>query len=202
MNSHNVRKRLDRQTAHLCVDMQRMFAEETEWRTPWMDRVLPVVESIVKHCPERTIFTRFIPPRTADEAEGAWRGYFQRHHRFTRDEIDAGLLDLVQPLAALVPPATLFDKSVYSPFYDGRLVSRLRERDVETLIITGAETDVCVLAAVMDAMDHGFHVVLPRDALCSGADETHDALMRVYESRFSQQVELTTAREVLRRWTI
>ena len=28
---------------HLCADMQRLFAEPTEWHTPWMDRVRPVV---------------------------------------------------------------------------------------------------------------------------------------------------------------
>ena len=28
---------------HICVDMQRMFEEETEWHLPWMTRVLPVI---------------------------------------------------------------------------------------------------------------------------------------------------------------
>jgi len=28
---------------HLCVDMQRMFAEATEWKMPWLERVLPLV---------------------------------------------------------------------------------------------------------------------------------------------------------------
>ncbi len=27
-------------TLHLCIDMQRLFAEETEWRVPWLPRVL------------------------------------------------------------------------------------------------------------------------------------------------------------------
>ena len=30
-------------TAHLCIDMQNLFAERTPWHTPWMTRVLPVV---------------------------------------------------------------------------------------------------------------------------------------------------------------
>ena len=29
--------------AHVCVDMQRLFAEPTDWATPWMRRVLPQV---------------------------------------------------------------------------------------------------------------------------------------------------------------
>jgi len=26
---------------HISVDMQRMFAEGTEWKMPWLERVLP-----------------------------------------------------------------------------------------------------------------------------------------------------------------
>ena len=46
---------------HLCVDMQRMFAEDTDWKMPWLERVLPNIISITSAHPERTIFTRFIP---------------------------------------------------------------------------------------------------------------------------------------------
>jgi len=60
---------------HLCVDMQRMFAEPTEWHTPWMERVLPKVIAVVEVDPARTIFTRFIPPRSPDDISGAWRRY-------------------------------------------------------------------------------------------------------------------------------
>ncbi len=48
-------------TIHLCVDMQRMFAEGTDWNMPWLERVLPNIISITSTHPERTIFTRFIP---------------------------------------------------------------------------------------------------------------------------------------------
>ena len=33
---------------HLCVDMQRMFAEQTEWHAPWMEKVLPEVVRLVE----------------------------------------------------------------------------------------------------------------------------------------------------------
>ena len=54
---------------HLCVDMQRMFAEGTEWNMPWLERVLPNIASITSAHPERTIFTRFI--RARDPAKGS-----------------------------------------------------------------------------------------------------------------------------------
>ena len=54
---------LDRSAPHIAIDMQRLFAERTEWFMPWLDRVLPNVVAIASHAPERTVCTRFIPPR-------------------------------------------------------------------------------------------------------------------------------------------
>jgi nicotinamidase-related amidase len=71
---------------------------------------------------------------------------------------------------------------------------------VGALVITGAETDVCVLAAVMGAVDLGYRVVVPTDAVCSSSDETHDALLTLYRGRYGQQVETATSEEVLRAW--
>jgi hypothetical protein len=34
---------------HLCVDMQRMFAEGTDWKMPWLDRILPNILSRQTH---------------------------------------------------------------------------------------------------------------------------------------------------------
>jgi nicotinamidase-related amidase len=69
------------------------------------------------------------------------------------------------------------------------------------IIITGGETDVCVLATVMAAVDLGFRVVLPVDALCSARDKTHDALMALYSERFTNQVQTTSTERVLKEWT-
>lgn len=187
-------------TAHLCVDMQNLFAEATPWHTPWMPRVLPVVRAIAERHPGRTIFSRFIPPQHAEDARGSWRRYFERWRDLTRARINPRLLDLVPPLAALVPPATRIDKGVYSPFAAPELLELLRRRHIDSLVISGAETDVCVLAAVMDAVDHGYRVVLATDAICSSSDETHDALLSLYRRRFNEQIETADAETILSCW--
>jgi len=191
---------LSERTIHLCIDMQRLFAEETPWHTPWMERVLPVVVRIAEAHPERTIFTRFIPPRHPDEMRGAWRRFYRRWAELTLERIDPGLLELVPPLARLVPPAITIDKRVYSPFSEQTIWQVLRERQADTLVITGAETDMCVLAAVMDAVDYGFRVVLATDAICSSSDRTHDALMTLYCNRFSEQIETVTGETIISAW--
>jgi nicotinamidase-related amidase len=181
---------------HLCIDMQRMFAEPTEWHTPWMERVLPNVVAVVELDRARTIFTRFVPPQSADDVGGAWRRYYQKWESMTRDRLDPRLIDLVPDLARFVPPAVLEDKPVMSAWH-GSLHARLQSAGVDALIVSGAETEVCVLATVMGAIDLGYRVIVVADALCSGADSTHDAMIEIYESRFGMQVETVTAADLV-----
>jgi nicotinamidase-related amidase len=63
---------------HLCVDMQRMFPEGTEWKMPWLGRVLPNIVAITSARHERTIFTRFIPARKPGHGVGMWRNYYEK----------------------------------------------------------------------------------------------------------------------------
>src|SRR5690606_14834805 len=85
-------------TMHLCVDMQRLFAEETEWHTPWMDRVIPQVIAITERHREHTVFTRFIPLRDPDDGHGTWRRYYERWPRMTLNQLPDGMIDLMPDL--------------------------------------------------------------------------------------------------------
>lgn len=59
---------------------------------------------------------------------------------------------------------------------------------------------MCVLATMLGAIDWGFRVILVTNALCSSADETHDAMMNVYMNRFGEQVETVTTQTLLDAW--
>jgi nicotinamidase-related amidase len=180
--------------------MQSLFAEPTPWHTPWMKRVLPAVEALARRHAGETVFTRFIPPARADRLPGSWQRYYRRWREMTRDEIDPHLLEIVPTLASLVPPATVIDKRVYSPFVEPGLLAHLRARRADTLVVSGAETDVCVLAAVLGAVDFGYRVVIAADAVCSSNDTTHDALLTLFQSRFSEQIESADAETILANW--
>lgn len=185
---------------HLCVDMQRMFAEPTDWYAPWMKSVAPAIEQLVAKHGEQTIFTRFITPDHPDTVSGAWRDYYLHWESMTRKRLAPGMLELVPSLARYVPPATVLDKFIYSPWSGTDLHRRLRAVSVDTLVVTGGETEVCVLATVLGAMDLGYKVILPVDAVCSSADDTHDAMLKVYESRFGVQLTTCMTQDVLDAW--
>ena len=185
---------------HLSIDVQNIFARGGIWETPWMERVLPRIVEIAARHPARTVFTRFITPMHADDRPGRWRRYFRKWHRVTRTELPASELELVPALRRFVPPAEIVDKPAYSAFRESPLALLLSERGIGTLVITGAETDVCVLATVLDAVDRGFRVVIVEDALCSSSDAGHDALMTLYRNRYSEQIELIKTAEVPTLW--
>jgi len=187
-------------TLHLCADMQRLFAEETPWYTPWMKRISGTVAQIAERHASRTIFTRFIPPRRPTDMPGRWQAYYRQWREMTRERLDPELLKLIDPLASLVPPARVWDKSVYSPFFASALHRMLQTENVNTLVVTGGETDICVLATVLDAIDYGYRIILPRDALCSSSDHTHEALMTLYQNRFAHQIEVCSSKELLASW--
>jgi nicotinamidase-related amidase len=191
---------LTKTCVHLCCDMQRMFAEDTEWHMPWMDRVVPLVRQIAESHASETVFTRFIPALRPGEGNGTWKRYYQRWPSMTLEHLGHDKVDLVPQLARLAPPAQVVDKHVYSPWMESPLQALLQERGANALVITGGESDVCVLATVLGAIDRGYRVVVVSDAICSSADETHDASLRLYQSRYGQQVEIATTEQILMSW--
>lgn len=185
---------------HLCVDMQRLFAKGTDWATPWMERVLPRVVELTAAHPDRVVFTRFVPPRSAAECKGCWNRYWERWSSMTLESMGADAVELLPELAGFAPPAPVIDKRVYSPWTEPMLNRELQRLGTETVIVTGGETEVCVLGSVLGAIDGGYRVVVASDGLCSSSDETHDALLQVYTDRYSQHVEVATVREILEAW--
>ena len=184
---------------HLCVDMQRLFEPGTEWGLAWMPRVLPGIVRICERRPAHTTFTRFIPARRPGEGQGVWRRYYERWASMTLERVGAEMVDLVPDLHRFVPPAETVDKQVYSPWLDSNLHQRLQARKCDTLIVTGGETDMCVLSTVLGAADHGYRTIIVQDALCSASDQAHDAMLELFNKRYGQHLETTTVEELLHR---
>jgi nicotinamidase-related amidase len=185
---------------HICVDMQRMFEEETEWHLPWMTRVLPAIVALVEPRPERTVFTRFIPAREPGIGHGTWRRYYERYAAMTLDRLGEEMVELSPALRPFVPPGTVHDKWIYSPWINSDLDRTLKANGTDTLIVSGGETDVCVLTTVLGAIDLGYRVIVATDAICSSADPPHDAAVDLYHSRYGMQVETAEVETILRAW--
>ena len=123
---------------HICVDMQRMFAEGTAWQMPWLEKVLPNITAIVEAAPERTIFTRFIPAQEPGQGSGMWAKYYTRWSCMTLAELGPDMIDIVPTLVRYIPPARIFDKPVYSPWTGSDLHAQLKGAGIDTVIMSAS----------------------------------------------------------------
>lgn len=191
---------LSANTLHVVIDMQRLFAETTAWHNPGLADILPAVLKLSEARFEKTIFARFMTPDNPGSTHGRWRRYYERWTDVTAQG-QSGLLDLVAPLAALATPHAIVEKTIYSVFGSEPFVRMLEARGTDTLVMSGVETDVCVLASIFDAVDRGYRVVVPADAVASGSDAAHSAVLTHVLPRLREQIDVTTVDDILRGWT-
>lgn len=186
---------------HASIDMQRLFAEDTEWASPVVRAIAPKVRQICAHAPHLTLFTRFLTPERVEDAKGQWRIYYRHWKSVLASNIDADMLDLLPSLRPFVPPARVIDKYVHSAFEAPPFQEALDDLNADTIIFTGVETDVCVLATALTAIDRGYRTILISDAIASSSAASHEAALAGIYPRFDQQVELIDTDTLLKAWT-
>ena len=189
---------LDEGSVHICVDMQRIFLEPGPW---FGEACLTVVDPVRRLCadgPWPTLFTRFITAVTPADAKGAWRRYYDHWHEVTQIEAGADVLNLHPNLAAMAQPDAIIDKPTHDAFDAPEFAERVAAMKPSAIILSGIETDVCVLATAMSAVDLGYRTVIAIDAVASSMPESHRACLEHVYPRFDQQIELATVDAILR----
>jgi nicotinamidase-related amidase len=78
----------------------------------------------------------------------------------------------------------VIDKNASSPFNGTGIDQLLRNMGIETLVMIGMATDMCVETTARDAADRGYNVIVVEDAVATFVPEHHraalSALARVY----------------------
>ena len=93
------------------------------------------------------------------------------------------------------PDEYLIRKRRYSAFFATELELVLKSYGVETLILLGALTDVCVHYTFADAHQHDYHCRVVTDCVGGSSIEAHDASLRAM--KYLQRDCLVTSDEVL-----
>jgi biuret amidohydrolase len=86
---------------------------------------------------------------------------------------------------ALYPRAgeLVIDKPGKGAFYATPLHERLQERRIDTLIVCGVTTEVCVHTTVREANDRGYRCIVPGDACASYFPEFHATGLRMIQAQ-------------------
>jgi nicotinamidase-related amidase len=91
-------------------------------------------------------------------------------------------------IAALAPaPGELvIDKNTSSAFNSTGIEWLLRNLDVETIVVAGMATDMCVETTARDAADRGFNAIIVEDAAATFFPEHHRAALSGFARVFGQ----------------
>ena len=90
-----------------------------------------------------------------------------------RDDVWARIVEPLTPR----PDELIINKTTRSTFMSTGLERTLRHLGIETLVIGGVATNVCVEATARDAVDLGYQVIMVEDACATFSPESHEAAL-------------------------
>lgn len=97
-----------------------------------------------------------------------------------------------------LPEEPVLNKLFASAFFGTPLAPMLAAAHCDTVVITGASTSGCVRATAVDGMQHGYKVVVPREAVADRAPGPHEANLFDIDAKYGDVVSIEEALELLR----
>ncbi|GJD64485.1 isochorismatase family protein [Methylobacterium frigidaeris] len=94
----------------------------------------------------------------------------------------------------MTPGDALIVKHGASAFFGTNLAALLTGAQVDTVVVTGATTSGCVRATVVDAVQSGFNVLVPRDCCGDRAKGPHEANLYDMHQKYA---DVTDSAEIL-----
>ena len=117
----------------------------------------------------------------------------QRRDSDARDQSDRPTLwpkgskehQIVDQLAPL-DCELVVDKNASSPFNGTGIDQILRNLQLDTLVLAGMATDMCVETTARDAADRGYNVIVAEDAVATFFEEHHNAALSAMSRVYAQ----------------
>lgn len=84
-------------------------------------------------------------------------------------------------------------KNYASAFFGTSVASTLTARGTDTVILAGVSTSGCVRASAVDAMQHGFRVVVPRECVADRHPGPHEANLFDINAKYGDVIHIDEA---------
>jgi maleamate amidohydrolase len=88
---------------------------------------------------------------------------------------------------------TVIEKQYASAFFGTPLASTLTAKGIDTVLLAGCTTSGCVRATAVDALQHGFRAIVPRECVGDRAPEPHAANLVDIDGKYGDVVTLDEA---------
>lgn len=179
-------------TAFVVIDMQNYFMHpDYQGAVPTAREIVPHVNRMAAAMRETGGHVVWVKNATNDTRE-SWSVFHdwlmtpeRRDRRYaTMDTAHEG--HALWPALEVKPGDAQIVKKRFSAFIQGSsdIVSYLRGRGIDTVLIGGTATNVCCESSARDAMMLNFKTTMVHDALATYTDEEHNATLRTFYAIF------------------
>lgn len=96
----------------------------------------------------------------------------------------------IDPRIAPAEGEPVLSKYFASAFFGTTLASLLASAGCDTAVVTGASTSGCVRATALDAMQHGYRVLVPREAVGDRNRAAHEANLYDLDTKYADVVSV------------
>jgi nicotinamidase-related amidase len=93
----------------------------------------------------------------------------------------------------------VLEKRVYSSFHETGLDLLLKDLKVNSVVIAGLYTDICVRHSAADAFFRGYNVSIPKDCVESLADEENEEGLRYIANNYGANI--TSSKSLIKKWS-
>jgi nicotinamidase-related amidase len=150
---------------------------------------VPVIYTKFIAGPERTPTWQF-SPQCEPPVCCCWKG-FKRFYKDVGKELDGSdIIDELYP----EPGDPIVDKFWYGAFHNTNLDDLLRARHVESVLITGTVTQICVEETARESFKRGYRTTLISDAISTYAPDLQAAVLKNFAHKFGY---VATAKEAI-----
>jgi maleamate amidohydrolase len=96
----------------------------------------------------------------------------------------------IDPRIAPLEGEPVLTKAFASAFFGTTLASALAAAGCDTVVVAGASTSGCVRATAVDALQHGYRVVVPREAVGDRNPAAHEANLYDIDAKYGDVVSV------------
>jgi maleamate amidohydrolase len=182
----------DRRTALVLVDVLNGFfhPDGSLWYDE-VERVVPALRRLLSNARGSGAFVVHAADRHRPDVADHEYSVIPEH--LARGGFDAEFFAGFEPFDS----EPVVEKRRYSAFFATDLAILLHEHRIDTIIVAGVKTNVCIRATATDGFAHGFNVVVPREATNSNRPHLEAASIEDMERYVARVLPLEDAVEML-----
>jgi nicotinamidase-related amidase len=175
--------------ALVVVDVNVGFTDPASPLVCDLDGVVEAIQLLLDECRRSGAPVVFTTVAFDDAAKAAARVFIEKVPALLTLEAGSRWVE-IDPRIAPLPGEAVLVKNFASAFFGTTLATFLASHRCDTVIVTGASTSGCVRATAVDALQHGYHVLVSREAVGDRNPAAHEANLYDLDAKYADVVSV------------